>query len=531
MESLTERVRQLEAALALAEDRFFAHFDTAPCGVISSTAEGRVLRANPRFCQMLGYTAAELAERTIQELTHPDDRAATGAQMARVLSGETPVALEKRYLHRDGSVVWASVNASATRDEAGKPAGFMAMVVDITERRRAQDALERREAEFRTLVANLPDIVTRIDPELRYLYVNPAITRVSGRAPEEFIGRTHRELGYPEASIREWEEKLSRGLRDGQPYETDWEVRAPDGTPLCYHVCVVPERDGEGNVVSLLGISRDVTDARRLERMITAEERYQALVEATSAAVWRAGADGLFSGPQPSWEALTGQSTGEVQGIGWLAAVHPDDRRHTLEAWTRAVADRTPYEVEHRVRTVLGEWRPMHARAAPVFGPDGRVREWVGTEADISDRRRAEQTVRFQASLLAAVDQAVVATDLSGRVTYWNGPAERLLGWSADEMAGRDLRSVLADAAWPGDPSALLTRLQSGGGWTGEMEVRRRDGSAFDALVSAAAVRNEAGALTGVVRVVTDVSALKEAPRPLVFPLPPLPARAPAPAP
>jgi PAS domain S-box-containing protein len=487
----------------------YAALDPAPVGVAMAALDGTLLRANACLCGMLGHAAHELAGTRVQDLANPDDVEEILAAVHRLAAGvETGARVETRTRHRDGSPLWAELSLGVVRDDSGRPLHLVAVVHDITARRLAQDALEQREAEFRSLATNLPDVVARFSPELRFLYVNPAAAAPSGRAPEAFVGRTMAELGYPPQLVREWEDRLRRAFDTGEPYAAEWDSTAPGTEPRRFQVRGVPERDAEGRVVSLLCISRDVTE---LQRMRAAENRYQALVEATSAAVWRAGADGLFHGPQPSWEALTGQTTGEVQGIGWLAAVHPEDRRHTLAEWTRAVADGTPYEVEHRVRTVRGEWRPMHARAAPVPGPGGTVREWVGAETDIGHRRQAEQTARFQASLLEAVDQAVVATDLSGRVTYWNAPAERLLGWSADEMSGRDLHTVLADAAWPGGPMELLSRLQAGGGWSGEVHLARRDGTRFHALLSAAAVRNGAGALTGVVRVLADVSGLKEA--------------------
>ena len=495
-----------------AEAALFALLDPAPVGLAAADLDGRIRRVNGFFCRMLDEAPEALVGRPFQDITHSDDRAENDRELARLLSGESAgFRLEKRYLRRDESAVWADVTVALVRDGAGAPSHLLAVVQDTSARRAAGDALERREREFHGVLAAVPDIIVRFGPDLRHRYVNPAISRVTGIDAEQFIGRTNRELGFPEDMCARWDRMLGECLTRGETCEADWAWTTPSGEVIPFHSRLIPERDAAGAVASILAVTRDVREAQRLERALTAEGRYQALVEATSAAVWRAGADGLFHGPQPSWEALTGQTTGEVQGVGWLAAVHPEDRRTTLAAWTRAVAERSVYEVEHRVRTRAGEWRPMHARAAPVPGPAGAPLEWVGMEADISARRQAERTVRFQASLLEAVDEAVVATDLSGRVTYWNAPAARLLGWGADEVAGRDLRGVLAGAAWPGDAMELLLRLQGGEGWSGEVELERRDGSRFHARVSAAAVRNEAGALTGVVRVLADVSGMKTA--------------------
>ncbi|HET6232223.1 MAG TPA: PAS domain S-box protein, partial [Longimicrobiaceae bacterium] len=160
-------------------------------------------------------------------------------------------------------------------------------------------------------------------------------------------------------------------------------------------------------------------------------------------------------------------------------------------------------------------YRWLHARAAPVFGADGRVHEWVGAESDITRRRRAEETVRFQAGLLEAVEQAVVATDLAGRVTYWNSWAESMLGWTAEEAIGRRMAELVPAAALADQADGVLARLQAGQGWAGEMALAARDGRRFAGLATASPIRNEVGGLVGIVHTLNDITPMKEAERAL----------------
>jgi PAS domain S-box-containing protein len=121
------------------------------------------------------------------------------------------------------------------------------------------------------------------------------------------------------------------------------------------------------------------------------EQRYRSLVQATTAMVWNTPASGEFETDQPEWSRFTGQSFEQLRGWGWLDAVHPDDRPHTARVWSAAVASRSMYVVEHRLRRHDGQYRHMMVRAVPILDEEGMIREWIGVHTDIDDRKRAEE--------------------------------------------------------------------------------------------------------------------------------------------
>ncbi|MEH3148534.1 MAG: response regulator [Methylobacterium frigidaeris] len=145
------------------------------------------------------------------------------------------------------------------------------------------------------------------------------------------------------------------------------------------------EADGVGVVMA------DTTLRRLSEmRLATSEERFRSLTEATAAIVWTTTPAGEFTQVTSEWTRFTGQTPGQAAGHGFLEAVHPEDRAATRDAWARAVASKTLYEIEHRLRRHDGAWRYMEVRAVPILEPDGGVREWVGAHADITARKEAE---------------------------------------------------------------------------------------------------------------------------------------------
>src|SRR6195952_2662634 len=143
--------------------------------------------------------------------------------------------------------------------------------------------------------------------------------------------------------------------------------------------------DGVGLVVADVTLSR-LSEARTRQ----SEERFRSLTEATAAIVWTTTPDGAFRQVTSEWTRFTGQTPAEAAEFGFLDAIHPDDRAGTEEAWSGAVATKTLYEVEHRLRRHDGVWRHMEARGVPILEEDGRVREWIGAHSDITARKEAE---------------------------------------------------------------------------------------------------------------------------------------------
>ncbi len=131
--------------------------------------------------------------------------------------------------------------------------------------------------------------------------------------------------------------------------------------------------------------------------------RYLSLVEATTAIVWSTPASGEIVDDLPRWVAFTGQTPDETRGWGWLNAIHPDDREHTAQVWTEAVASKSMYLVEHRMLRYDGIYRHMVARAVPLLDDHGKVSEWVGVHVDITEQKQA------QAALLDAKETAEAA--------------------------------------------------------------------------------------------------------------------------
>src|SRR5204863_2060449 len=141
------KVKRAEEPLRASEARFRGTFENAAVGIAHTDAAGRFLRVNEKFCAIVGYPREELLQRTFQDITYPDDLAASIEPFTALMRGESPgFGLEKRYLRKDGSLVWVELFVSLQRDAAGRPAYAIAMLQDISERKRLEGAVRQSKA-------------------------------------------------------------------------------------------------------------------------------------------------------------------------------------------------------------------------------------------------------------------------------------------------------------------------------------------------------------------------------------------------
>ena len=170
-------------------------------------------------------------------------------------------------------------------------------------------------------------------------------------------------------------------------------------------------RDGSGRAVRMIGAMLDLTERRAHEAELRASNaRFQAAVAAIDGYLWTNTPEGEMQGDQPGWHALTGQTEPDYRGYGWTGAVHPDDVPASVEVWQRAVATRTMYVHEHRVRTAAGEWRRFATRAVPMFDEGGTLIEWVGIHTDITERREQQAALQESRARLQFLDDLGRAT-------------------------------------------------------------------------------------------------------------------------
>lgn len=379
--------------------------------------------------------------RTWAARVHPEDLAiAEAISRAAFDGGAESWEHEYRFRRADGS--WADMveRAFIVRDPAGTPIRVVGAMRDVTGRKAAEQATTRLAA----IVRSARDAIVGKTLDGIVTSWNAAAERIFGYAEHEMVGQSVFIL-IPEDLHGDERDLLAR-VRRGEPLEyLETERIRKDGSRISISLSVSPIWDHSGTIVGAASIKRDITETKRAaEELARREERYRALVTATTSIVWKADAFGGFVEPQALWEQFTGQPWEEHRGLGWLKAVHADDRRELEADWNRAREAARVFEGRGRVwRQGHRDYRHFISRAAPVLGTDGVVREWIGTLTDVENQWAAEQRLR-QAERMESVGRLAggIAHEANNQMTVVLGSASFLQKQLVEETARADVEHI-----------------------------------------------------------------------------------------
>ncbi|MCL5268260.1 MAG: PAS domain S-box protein [Bacteroidetes bacterium] len=272
----TTAAKKAELALRQNEENFRHIYEFSPVGILSFDANGNFLRCNPAVLNILGYTEAELTGTQFNTLTHPDDRD-IGMELLEQLSAGTKevISYEKRYLRKDGKVVWAYRIVSAVRDSENNLKYTVSIIEDITERKEAEDALRRSEDKYRSLVDGARDAIFSLSTGGIIQSLNPAFEVMTGWKRKQWVGRSFTDLLHPED--RKKVTSAFQRLVKGEVSEIEeYRVTKKSGESLTLEFnSTVQMRDRK--VVGVLGVARDVTAQKFLEEELRQSQKLESI--------------------------------------------------------------------------------------------------------------------------------------------------------------------------------------------------------------------------------------------------------------
>ena len=496
-------------ALRKSEKRLRRVFESNVTAMIHWDLErGLILDANAEFLRMTGYTAEDLANGSLnfRDMTPPEWTDQNEAGIHRLRTHGIASAYEKEYFRKDGSRV--PVIIAGTRFE-DSPSEGMSILLDITERKRVEQALAERTELLNAVLEGTTDVIFAKDLNSRLLLANAAFAAAARSTPGQLVGKTDEDWFPPDlaAAVRQQDEAV---IAHGSPMQFE-ETIPVAGEARSFLTLKAPLRDRSSRVVGILGIGRDITERKRADADLRrSEARFRAAINAVSDIVWTNDALGQMAGEQAAWENFTGQDRKRYQGYGWSRAVHPDDAQPTIDAWNEAVAGKQLFVFEHRVRRRDGEWRLCSVRAVPVLDHRGEIGEWVGVHTDITERKRAEESLRESEVRLGGIlrrsPAGILQTDAAGCMTLVNPRWCEMLGHSEAELLGRNILEITHPSS-VAETAAAFSRLVAGGpDFQIEKAYCRKDGSAIRVQANVAAVQSPAGEFLGLIAVVLDIS-------------------------
>jgi PAS domain S-box-containing protein len=447
--------RLAEQKLRHSEERFRLLFENSPIGV-AIARQSKILFANPALVAMFGLERQEdIIGQSLGELVAPEIREEVWQRNLKRERGESETTeYESIGVRKDGSRFPFFLQARRI-DLPDGPASI-GFLLDITRRRHAEEALQQREREFKALVENAPDIITRFDRQYRHLYVNPAIERATGMPPTHFIGKTNRELGMDPELCDLWERHYDQAFNERREVSFDFSFPTASGLRH-YNARLVPEISADGSVESIMGITRDTTARVQAEEALRfSEQRFRNIIEQSPLSIQVISPDGYTIAANRAWEQLWGTTRDKLQGYNML-----EDKlleaRGVLSDIRRAFAGEyvhiPPLLYDPAENNLPGRPRWVEAFYYSTKDEYGQVREVVVMLQDVTERKRIEQE---RSDLLAREQALRQEAEASQRRSAFLAEASEVLVSSLDYDA--TLASV-ARLALPGFADACAIDL------------------------------------------------------------------------
>jgi PAS domain S-box-containing protein len=396
--------------------------------IISTTIEATITTWNIGAQHMFGYTAEEMAGRSISCLFPPDRLHEEADLVAQMKLGRKISHFETRRIRKDGKCIDVSVSLSPVRDAHGAIVAISKIVREMTHRRdgtrltirqadakwgddskggmdarvpgnralsRKIDALVRNEQRFQTLVRLTSQVIWTTNPQGQFDSVQPGWAAFTGQSFDDYQGAGWSAAVHPDyaqPTIDEW----TRCVANRRPFVFEQRVRRHDGV---YRTCTInaaPVLNEDGTIREWVGVHNDITERRQQEDEIRVQEaKFRFLTESLPQIVWTCKPDGWMEYFNQRWFDYTGSTMEQSQGWGWGSVVHPDDVQHCIRTWNDALESGKTYEIEFRFRRASdGSYRWHLGRGVPFRDAHGAIVKWLGTATDIDDLKAEESKNR-----------------------------------------------------------------------------------------------------------------------------------------
>jgi PAS domain S-box-containing protein len=366
------------------------------------------------------------------------------------------------------------------------------------ERDETMDALRDSNSRIGRILESITDLFYQLDRDWRFTDVNRQTELRFGKTRNEMIGRVIWEV-FPQAVDSSLFHNFRRAAEENVPVH--FEVASQIVPGAFFEAHAYPSRSG------LTVYLRDISERKQGE---VTSHLLASIVESSEDAIISKDLDGKISSWNRGAERIFGYTADEAIGRNITILIPPDRLEEEPAILERIRAGRYVEHFETVRRRKNGELIEISVSISPIRDEEGNIVGASKIARDVTAQRKAENEIRFQARLLDAVEQAVIATNLEGTITYWNDFAERLYGWPAELALGASVMDLIPAVDAKEKAEEIFKTLKAGDSWSGEMLVKRRDGTVFPAMITDSPITNVEGDLIGIVGVSVDIAEEKE---------------------
>ena len=526
--SLSERDALLEE-LGKSESKYRQIIETSQEGVWVIDQNDRTVFVNQKVSEILGYSIDEILGHTPQKflapefLTVADDRLREHRQRIRQT-------IDYRFIKKDGSDTWCIVSTHQLFDKEGKYAGSLGMLTDITERKKAEEALRLSNVYNRSLIEASLDPLVTIGPDGKITDVNDATEQVTGYSRKELIGTDFSDyFSEPEKARIGYQHVFTDGeVRD---YPLRIQNRNGSATPVLYNASLY--KDESGKVIGVFAAARDISDLKKAEKALKeaysslenkVKERTAQLEEAYNSLLENERrlneAQKIAHIGNWDWDIVNeevywsdeiyriGRTTPRESGLSYnefLSNVHPDDRDYVDNAIKESFNGKA-FSIDHRIIAADGEERTVHAQAEVIFDENNTPIKIRGIVQDITESKKTEEKIQTLANAVESSSDAIITVSFDGIITSWNKAAEHVYGYLAEEVLGKSV-SILAPSHLR-EETKKLTEIVIQGEKVHQYETLRlrKDDTIINVSITLSPVFDITGKLVAISGIVRDVT-------------------------
>jgi len=441
--------KMIGQALHESESLFRAIFEQAAVGAAQiETATGRFIRVNQKYCDIVGYSRAEMEKINFQSISHPDELEADLANTELLKAGKIrEFTMEKRYFKKSGETIWVSLTASPMWAAGETPNYHIAIVQDITARKQTEDALQELKLQigshelYSVLVEMASDGFWLLDQRFRTVYVNPAIEEMLGYTKDEMVGHSWYDFGDPEwvARAKELEKRREGGVKEPHPFL----FIHKDGRKVMTRIATTPLYDADGNFNGALGILSDITRQAEAEEALKVKDMLNAIASSSGIGMALINPDYTiewYNDQHVRWfgplEKTKGRNCFEVfEGRDSICSGCPS--KVSFEEGAVTLFERTG------VTTSEGPNRTIALTTSPMRNAGGDIVQVIEIAQDVTERKQMMDALqkneeKYRKLVELTPDGLLIHT--GGKIVFSNTAAANMMGAAKpDDMIGKNL--------------------------------------------------------------------------------------------
>lgn len=428
---VTER-KKTKQALTESEERFGILFQNAAIGIAITDASGRFLNTNPAYCAMTGYSEDELRQKTFQELTYPGDLPDNRQILENALNESANFKVEKRYVRKDGGVVWVELWGSHVKSEEGDVKYILAVARDITKKKKAEEErqklhlqIEESQRLLQQLTNAAPVALWMSDESGNIVFMNQTWVDWTGRSFKENLGQGWL-LSVPAEERQAVAENFRKAFLARRAFKDEFRICNKKG------VCIWCIADGRpyftaaGAFAGYVGSCVDISERKLTEQVLReSEERFRSLADQVPMLIWMSNASAEVTYCNKAMLDFLGFDTcSDFISESWRQAVHPEDIEQLVRVFALAFEAQSPFALECRMKEAASkQYRWLFYKGVPRRLPDGTFSGFIGVAIDIHNRKLVEEAlVDKEERLRMAMESAEMGTwefsPLTGKLNF-----------------------------------------------------------------------------------------------------------------